>query len=87
VRLRDPADNNSDSLGSGLEFAESELRQHQSQLANYKCLKQAARGLSKLVVFAATQDRGVRVDPWFHRRILLAVRATSRLAWISTDRN
>jgi hypothetical protein len=35
-------------LGSGLEFAKSDLGQHKSQLSTHECLKQTARGLAAL---------------------------------------
>ncbi len=58
------------SLGSSLEFPDRELGQHQGQLATLECLEQATGRFAELCVLAATQDRGVRVDPRFHARIL-----------------
>ncbi|MGH9317247.1 MAG: hypothetical protein ACRD1P_09080 [Thermoanaerobaculia bacterium] len=48
-------ENYPDSLRRGFEFPKRELGQHQGQVAAFKRLKQAAGGLAKLLVFAATQ--------------------------------
>jgi len=45
-------------------------------LAAYECLKQSARGVAELVVFAAAQRGGVRIDPRLHAFIVLALKAT-----------
>ena len=51
---------------SGLKFPDRKFRKHQDHLATLECLKQPDRRLAELVVFAATQNRCVRVDPRLH---------------------
>jgi hypothetical protein len=61
VCLRHSPEYHPDSLGSGFEFPESELGQHEDQRATGKGVQQAAGGVAELVVLAAAQRTEVSV--------------------------
>lgn len=65
-----PSEGRSHGGRSALQLTERELRQHQREIATLECVEQPPRRITELVVRAAAQDRGIRVDPGLHGIIL-----------------
>ena len=44
-------------------FSERQFRKHETQVATHERVQESARGNPKLVIFAASDDRCVCIDP------------------------